>query len=63
MAGKKSLSDLGALTGQEPEAPAVAETPAAETATVEATETAEAPAPAPVVTQAEAPLREQQLDK
>jgi hypothetical protein len=32
MAGKKSLSDLGALTGQEPEAPAVAETPAAETA-------------------------------
>ena len=61
MAGKKSLSDLGALTGQEPEAPAVAETPAAETATVEATENAEAPAP--VVTQAEAPLREQQLDK
>ena len=40
MAGKKSLSDLGALTGQEPEAPA-----------------------APVVTQAETPLREQQLDK
>ena len=27
MAGKKSLSDLGALTGQEPEAPAVVETP------------------------------------
>ncbi len=65
MAGKKSLSDLGALTGQEPEAPAVAETPAAEieTAAVEATETVEASAPAPVVTQAEAPLREQQLDK
>jgi small subunit ribosomal protein S9 len=62
MAGKKSLSDLGALTGQEPETPAVAEeTPAAETATVEATETVEAPAP--VVIQAEAPLREQQLDK
>jgi len=64
MAGKKSLSDLGALTGQEPETPAVtetAETPAAETATVEATETAEAAAP--VVVQAEAPLREQQLDK
>ena len=62
MAGKKSLSDLGALTGQEPETPAVAETPAAETATVEATETVEAPV-APVVTQAETPLREQQLDK
>jgi small subunit ribosomal protein S9 len=66
MAGKKSLSDLGALTGQEPEAPAVAETPAAETETVEATaaEAVEAPAPAaPVVTQPETPLREQQLDK
>jgi small subunit ribosomal protein S9 len=66
MAGKKSLSDLGALTGQEPEAPAVAETPVAETETVEApaAETAEAPAPvAPVVTQPETPLREQQLDK
>ena len=65
MAGKKSLSDLGALTGQEPEAPAVVETPEAETATVEASdapETAEA-APAPVVIQAETPLREQQLDK
>ena len=64
MAGKKSLSDLGALTGQEPETPAVAETaetPAAETATAEATETVEAPAP--VVIQAETPLREQQLDK
>jgi len=66
MAGKKSLSDLGALTGQEPEAPAVAETPAAETETVEApaAEDVEAPAPAaPVVTQPETPLREQQLDK
>jgi small subunit ribosomal protein S9 len=61
MAGKKSLSDLGALTGQEPETPAVAETPAAETATVEATETVEAPAP--VAPQVETPLREQQLDK
>jgi small subunit ribosomal protein S9 len=63
MAGKKSLSDLGALTGQEPETPAVeaTEAPAAETATVEATETVEAPAP--VVVQAETPLREQQLDK
>jgi len=64
MAGKKSLSDLGALTGQEPEAPAVAETPAADTATVEApaADAVEAPA-APVVTQVETPLREQQLDK
>ena len=64
MAGKKSLSDLGALTGQEPETPAVAETTAAETATVEApaADAVEAPA-APVVVQAEAPLREQQLDK
>jgi small subunit ribosomal protein S9 len=66
MAGKKSLSDLGALTGQEPEAPAVAETPATETETVEATaaEAVEAPAPAaPVNIQVETPLREQQLDK
>ena len=64
MAGKKSLSDLGALTAQqEAETTETVETPAAETetATVEATETVEAPAP--VVTQAEAPLREQQLDK
>jgi small subunit ribosomal protein S9 len=63
MAGKKSLSDLGALTGQEPETPAVAETPATEgeTATVESAEPVEAPAP--VVAQAETPLREQQLDK
>ena len=51
MAGKKSLSDLGALTGQEPEAPAVAETPAAETETVEAP--VEAP-PAPAEPEAEA---------
>ncbi|MCL6740464.1 30S ribosomal protein S9 [Sphingomonas sp. RB56-2] len=64
MAGKKSLSDLGALTGQEPEVPAVetAEAPAGETATIEATETVEAPA-APVAPQVETPLREQQLDK
>jgi len=64
MAGKKSLSDLGALTGQEPETPAIAETTAAETATVEApaADAVEAPA-APVVTQVETPLREQQLDK
>ena len=64
MAGKKSLSDLGALTGQEPEAPAVADTPAAETVAADATDTTETiEAPAPVVIQAEAPLREQQLDK
>ena len=63
MADKKSLSDLGALTGQEPETPAVEtnDAPAAETATVETADTVEAPAP--VVVQAEAPLREQQLDK
>ena len=63
MAGKKSLSDLGALTGQEPETPVVAETAAADTATVDAPATETAEAPAPVVTQVETPLREQQLDK
>ena len=65
MAGKKSLSDLGALTGQEPETPAVetSEAPAAaEADTAESAEAVEAPA-APVVAQAETPLREQQLDK
>ena len=59
---KKSLSDLGALTGETPEAAA----PAVETTeapAVEAGETATVEAPAPVVIQAEAPLREQQLDK
>jgi small subunit ribosomal protein S9 len=64
MAGKKSLSDLGALTApQEAETTETVETPAAETETavVETAETVEAPAP--VVTQPEAPLREQQLDK
>ena len=63
MADKKSLSDLGALTGkQEAEAPAAtAETTATE-ATVAPADTAEAPA-APVNIQPEAPLREQQLDK
>ena len=59
MADKKSLSDLGKLTGQEPEAPAPATTateaaPAVET-TVEVA--------APINLQPEAPLREQQLDK
>ena len=63
MAGKKSLSDLGALTGQEPEAPAVVETPAAETETVEAPADDAVEAPAPVNIQVETPLREQQLDK
>jgi small subunit ribosomal protein S9 len=63
MAGKKSLSDLGALTGQEPETPAVAETPVVETETVEATAANTVEAPAPVVPQIETPLREQQLDK
>jgi small subunit ribosomal protein S9 len=63
MAAKKSLSDLGKLTGQQAEEPVVAETatveaPAAETAEVD---TAEAPAPA--APQIEAVLREQQLDK
>ena len=65
MADKKSLSDLGKLTGQEPEAPAPA--PAAETTATEAAPAAEATpvdsAPAPINLQPEAPLREQQLDK
>jgi small subunit ribosomal protein S9 len=63
MAGKKSLSDLGALTGQEPEVPAVVETPAAETASVETADVATVEAPAPVAPHIETPLREQQLDK
>ena len=64
MAEKKSLSDLGKLTGQEPEAPAPA--PAAETTATEAASAVEATvveAPAPINLQPEAPLREQQLDK
>ena len=70
MAVKKSLSDLGKLTGQEPEAPAVVETPAAAAATssddsaapaVEAD--ADAPPPPPVNNNPVTPLREQQLDK
>src|SRR6186713_2168032 len=64
MADKKSLSDLGALTQQAAETPAPAPeaVEAPETAETTAAEVAEAPAPqAPV--QAEAPLREQQLDK
>jgi len=59
---KKSLSDLGALTSETPEAPApVVE--ASEAPAVEAGETETVEAPAPVVVQPEAPLREQQLDK
>ncbi|WP_118857481.1 30S ribosomal protein S9 [Sphingomonas mesophila] len=63
MADKKSLSDLGALTGQEVETP-----PQTETAAPAAAETAEggdtAVAEAPVQpAQPEAPLREQELDK
>ena len=70
MAVKKSLSDLGKLTGQEPEAPAVVETPAAAAATssddsaapaVEAD--ADAPPPPPVNNNPATPLREQQLDQ
>ena len=54
MAGKKSLSDLGALTGQQPAAPAA---PAADAPTY----TADAPAiPAPVLPTT--PLREQEID-
>ena len=63
MAAKKSLSDLGKLTGQEPEAPAVVEAPAAETTGTETAEVEVAEAPAPVAPQIETPLREQQLDK
>ena len=64
MAGKKSLSDLGALTQQQPETPAV-EAPAEAEATTE-TAAAEAPAadaPPAQPAQPETPLREQQLDK
>jgi len=63
MAAKKSLSDLGKLTGQQAEEPVVAETPAAETAAVDTVEVETAEAPAPVAPQIETPLREQQLDK
>jgi small subunit ribosomal protein S9 len=64
---KKSLSDLGALTSEQPEA--VVETPATDTTVAEApaSDAAAADAPAeaaaPVNVQPEAPLREQQLDK
>ena len=66
---KKSLADLGALTSETPETPAVetTETPAAETGegeTAVATDTTEAPAPVSTQgPQIQAILREQQLDK
>ena len=65
MAEKKSLSDLGKLTGQEPEAPAPAPAPVAETSATEAAPAVETTveASAPINLQPEAPLREQQLDK
>jgi small subunit ribosomal protein S9 len=68
MAGKKSLSDLGALTNPQPEpevpaeAAAVADAPAEAGAEAAAAETAKEAAPPPPP-QEEAPLREQQLDK
>jgi small subunit ribosomal protein S9 len=65
MADKKSLSDLGKLTGQQAEeapAPAPAETATETTVDTAVAEAPEVPA-APVNVQPEAPLREQQLDK
>src|SRR5689334_116386 len=64
MAGKKSLSDLGALTQQQPETPEV-EAPAEAEATTDSA-SAEAPAadaPPAQPARPEMPLREQQLDK
>ena len=71
MAGKKSLSDLGALTNPEPEVPVGAEAPAdaaAGDAPAAEAEAAAADAPAepaapPPPQQIQAILREQQLDK
>ncbi len=71
MAGKKSLSDLGALTNPEPEVPVAADAPA-EAAAADAPAAAEAesvptaseePAAPPPPQQIQAILREQQLDK
>ncbi len=61
MADKKSLSDLGSLTGAAPAAPAPA--PASTTSDAPAVEATETEVQAPVNLQPEAPLREQQLDK
>jgi small subunit ribosomal protein S9 len=63
MAAKKSLSDLGKLTGQQAEEPAAVETPTAEAPATEAAEVDTIDAPAPASPQIEAVLREQQLDK
>ena len=66
MADKKSLSDLGKLTGQEPEAPAPAPEAAAPAATADAAQADAAAAdeaPVPVDNNPPTPLREQQLDK
>src|SRR5687767_1360582 len=63
MAAKKSLSDLGKLTGQQAEEPVVAETAAVEAPVAEAGEVDTVEAPAPAAPQIEAVLREQQLDK
>ena len=63
MADKKSLSDLGALTSQQPETPAPEAAEAAAAPAEAATEdSAEEAAPTPSQ-QIEAVLREQQLDK
>ena len=65
MADKKSLSDLGTLTGQQPETPAPAPAAAADSVSVATSEDgANDEAPVPVQPpQPEAPLREQELDK
>jgi small subunit ribosomal protein S9 len=63
MAAKKSLSDLGKLTGQQAEEPVVAETAAAEAPVAEAGEVETVEAPVLAAPQIEAVLREQQLDK
>ena len=65
MADKKSLSDLGTLTGQQPETPAPAPAAAADSVSIATSEDgANDEAPAPIQPpQPEAPLREQELDK
>ena len=69
MADKKSLSDLGKLTGQEPEAPAPvaapepAAAPAADYAAADDDGNVEEAPAAPVNNNPPPPLREQQLDK
>ena len=65
MADKKSLSDLGTLTGQQPETPAPASVAAADSVSITTSEDgANDEAPAPVQPpQPEAPLRDQELDK